>query len=640
MIATTDRVGMVKQVREPFSDKERVYDRTAGYADEIHFKITSNSVQKDIEELQAGAIDAIGYFPMIAYYSSPDSYELLVNQLLADPDIEMFQTGRFGFGHLTFNCDKYPTNYTELRVAFAHALDKEEIQVKALYGESRPLDSPVPPSLGKWSLDNQEWSREHNYYDPDPVKGNQILDAHDWDDREGDSWREDPFGNPVEVEILDSAEHPITEMIALIAQKAFTSIGIKSVINLVGFDVLTQRVDQEDFSLYFAAQVWGDFTVPFNLGAFHSVKEPIDQWFSHNKPNFSNTTYDALVDTMFESYNLTEVEQACWDAQKILWYEQPLVPVYMDIYRSFYRTYSWTGWVNDYYPWSGPVHWSFVKTHLKPAIGAIYGEQYENWKQGGQLTISFGNQPSTNSLLGFNPILGLIYDNYMLFTPSPSHPFCPSLAKDWLIEELDPTNPMGNAREGDKQKITLYLHEGLDFHDGHPLTTEDVAYSFELVNVSCKDTDFWKVQRNYDIITHIEMVNSTVIEIYFDRDGLFNLHLIHIIVWPKHIWKPIADAGNALTWDNPEPIGSGPYKWKKIVPGVSVVLERNDDYFYNPRNYQWINESVTTTTTTTTSEETTTSTTPPPATPGFEVVMMIATVITLASFVYWRKKRI
>ncbi|MHA1451197.1 MAG: ABC transporter substrate-binding protein [Candidatus Hodarchaeales archaeon] len=185
------------------------------------------------------------------------------------------------------------------------------------------------------------------------------------------------------------------------------------------------------------------------------------------------------------------------------------------------------------------------------------------------------------------------------------------------------------------QKITYYLHDGYEWHDGQPLTSEDVAFSYQLINESNSPS----LTDSVDPVTHVETPNATTVEIFCDVGGLFTFHRTSVPIFPKHIWESVS---NPLTWSNPDPVGSGPYKWRSRTPGELVVLERNDDYFYNPRNYEYPSQEGTTTTTTTTdsgvtettSESTTTTTT---NTPGFELFVVFSGFAVIA--IIDRKRR-
>ncbi|MHA1450318.1 MAG: ABC transporter substrate-binding protein, partial [Candidatus Hodarchaeales archaeon] len=259
--------------------------------------------------------------------------------------------------------------------------------------------------------------------------------------------------------------------------------------------------------------------------------------------------------------------------------------------------------------------WSFLKVHLKEGFGS--GADFDNYKQGGRFTVSLPEQMESTNILNSNSAythmtLNLVYDGLYKYNPY-SLEDCAWLATDWLVEEVDPANLAATpgAVEGDLTKITYHLrNETILWHDGQELTSEDVAYSYTLVNESNSPVYLTAVQD----VTHVEIPDAKTVEIFCKIGGLFTLHRTSLPVFPKHIWEPIS---NPLTWSNSDPVGSGPYKWKSRTPGELVVLERNDGFIYNPRNYggspvtTTTSSSISTATTTTTTTTTTTANNPP-----------------------------
>jgi ABC-type transport system substrate-binding protein len=563
IIFSTSRVGGNLPVKEPFSDKERNYDPTAGHADELYFQAIIDTEQQ-ILALQNGKIDMIGNYDL-------KLDPVVIEQLQVDKNIEINHTIKQETGLFLFNCRAVPT---ELRQAFAHALDKKKFQIKAWAGYSSAVDSLLGQSQGNWSLDNQDWWTK-NYQDPDPIKGNELLDDLGWNDTDNDGWRENPKGRQYVFTIRVSSliEGSIdSDIIVSAAIEAFESIDIKA----KKFNSISLGREP---SVYFYA--WDLAPGPISLESL--MTDPLGYYPSsnwNNPPNnfhWSNATYDQLVETMLSSSDRSTVEQACWDAQVILWHEQPVVPVYQEFLFSAYRKDPWTGWVNT--RGKGVYnHWTLRKAHVKQDYGSGMGDQYEKWQQGGRLNIPIPIPMNTKSL---DTIYDLVYDCLFKTNPYTLEKCTGGVAKDWLIEELNDSDPNFSnnyplAWTGDKQRIIYWLHEGIKFHDGRSLTAEDVAFSYEFIKESN-----W-----LDPITHVEVVNSTTIEIYCNTASLFNMVLwANWPVRPKHVWK---DVSTPLTWENSQQIGSGPYKWKSRTPtGDIVILERNDDYFYNPRNYRY-----------------------------------------------------
>lgn len=117
------------------------------------------------------------------------------------------------------------------------------------------------------------------------------------------------------------------------------------------------------------------------------------------------------------------------------------------------------------------------------------------------------------------------------------------------------------------------LRSGVKFHNGDPLTSEDVKFTFE--RVAADET--LQVQPYYEQIKEIKVID----ELNFDfiTDG--PLPTLKTLTTFSGSWilpkKYIEDNG----WDYflKHPIGSGPYKFKEWIRDDRVVLEAFDDYF-------------------------------------------------------------
>ena len=117
------------------------------------------------------------------------------------------------------------------------------------------------------------------------------------------------------------------------------------------------------------------------------------------------------------------------------------------------------------------------------------------------------------------------------------------------------------------------------WHDGKPVTPEDVIFSFETSKNSSPRARFY-----YQHIVKAEKVGDHDVKFFFDSPGNRELPLItgQLNVLPKHWWEGTDAQGRkrdvtATTLE--PPLGSGPYRIKDFVAGRSLVLERVKDYW-------------------------------------------------------------
>jgi microcin C transport system substrate-binding protein len=117
------------------------------------------------------------------------------------------------------------------------------------------------------------------------------------------------------------------------------------------------------------------------------------------------------------------------------------------------------------------------------------------------------------------------------------------------------------------------------FHDGHPVTVEDVIFSFEAFKAN---SPFYSAY--YRHVAKIDKTGEREVTFTFDMPG--NRELPQIIgqlnVLPKHWWEGTDDAGKkrditATTLE--QLLGNGAYRIKEFVAGRSIVYERVKDYW-------------------------------------------------------------
>ncbi|WP_245477282.1 extracellular solute-binding protein [Bradyrhizobium guangzhouense] len=127
--------------------------------------------------------------------------------------------------------------------------------------------------------------------------------------------------------------------------------------------------------------------------------------------------------------------------------------------------------------------------------------------------------------------------------------------------------------------VTYRLRKEARWHDGKPVTPEDVIFSLEsLKKLSPMYASY------YRHVTKVEKSGERDVKFTFDAPGNRELPTIvgELTVLPKHWWEGTDAQGrkrdiSATTLE--PPLGSGPYKIKEFVPGRSIKLERVKDYW-------------------------------------------------------------
>ncbi|MDQ8726999.1 extracellular solute-binding protein [Bradyrhizobium sp. LHD-71] len=126
---------------------------------------------------------------------------------------------------------------------------------------------------------------------------------------------------------------------------------------------------------------------------------------------------------------------------------------------------------------------------------------------------------------------------------------------------------------------TYRLRQEARWHDGKPVTAEDVIFSLEqLKKLSPRYASY------YNHVVKAEKVGDRDVKFTFDQPGNRELPVIvgQLMVLPKHWWEGTDKEGRkrdiSQTTLEP-PLGSGPYRVKDFSPGRSLTLERVKDHW-------------------------------------------------------------
>jgi microcin C transport system substrate-binding protein len=124
----------------------------------------------------------------------------------------------------------------------------------------------------------------------------------------------------------------------------------------------------------------------------------------------------------------------------------------------------------------------------------------------------------------------------------------------------------------DRLHATFHLNPKARWHDGEPITAEDVVFSLE--TLKAKGHPSYRVL--YKPIT-VKKIDAHTIEFTFADAAQHELPVIaaSLPVLPKHYFEKVPFDKTTLT----PPLGSGPYKVSEIDPGRRITYTRVKDYW-------------------------------------------------------------
>jgi peptide/nickel transport system substrate-binding protein len=278
----------------------------------------------------------------------------------------------------------------------------------------------------------------------------------------------------------------------------------------------------------------------------------------YNVAGYISDTYDALADEFAANLDLEARQAAAYEMQSILAKDVPQPPMFKLQLKNAYNKAKFA--------------------NITPGVGlGVYS--FWNFMNINPLTddkiLTLGQ---TTDIQLLNPLATKTgQDIYML-----KNIYDPLVRLDvdgnvvqWLAEDIN---------EIDGTHIEITIRDDFKFHDGQPLTVEDVKFTF----------DFAKEVNSPTYASHVRAIES--VEITGENTVMFTLTdtyapflsntLSQCLILPEHIWSQVYEekgAEGALTWENSEPIGSGPFVFEYWRPNEEFSLTTNKDYFMQPK---------------------------------------------------------
>ncbi|MCR5507577.1 MAG: ABC transporter substrate-binding protein [Lachnospiraceae bacterium] len=161
--------------------------------------------------------------------------------------------------------------------------------------------------------------------------------------------------------------------------------------------------------------------------------------------------------------------------------------------------------------------------------------------------------PHKAAAAGTREVLFNVFEG--LLKPDVNGDLIPAVAKEYTVSE-------------DGLTYSFILREGVKFHDGSPVTAEDVKYSIEK---SAGMTGEESLIAAFSNISRVDKVSDTQVDIVLkENDVDFPAYLASV----NAAVIPAANAAPDVT-----PIGTGPYKYVSRSPQENIIMQRFDDYW-------------------------------------------------------------
>lgn len=152
-------------------------------------------------------------------------------------------------------------------------------------------------------------------------------------------------------------------------------------------------------------------------------------------------------------------------------------------------------------------------------------------------------------------VLNQVYDTLMHMNPDGTEEPEPRIAESYEISE-------------DGLDYTFKIRQDATFHDGTPVTVEDVVFSIERYKAS----EYQGSQ--IAMMASVEAIDDTTVVCHLDTPyAPFLQGICSPYIFPKAYYEAGEETFAAT------PVGSGPYKFVSRTAGSNIVLEANEDYY-------------------------------------------------------------
>lgn len=205
----------------------------------------------------------------------------------------------------------------------------------------------------------------------------------------------------------------------------------------------------------------------------------------------------------------------------------------------------------------------FTASQLVRAAGAAYGNP--NAPQGGTFSVNLGIEPTT-----LNPITGTDVPNQEVQT----YTIDSLMDRDPNTYEWIPALAEKVEKSADGKTFTFTLRKNAKWHDGKPVTAEDVKFSLDVIFDPKYNAAH--LRPYYENIEKAEIVDPLTVRFTTKTKYFKNFEVVAgLAILPKHFYGD-ADAGKKK---NKTILGSGPYKLAKYEQGQYILLEKNKEWW-------------------------------------------------------------
>jgi peptide/nickel transport system substrate-binding protein len=279
---------------------------------------------------------------------------------------------------------------------------------------------------------------------------------------------------------------------------------------------------------------------------------------NYNKWGYNNSTVNVLTDAQQVEMDVEKRRDLILSTQQMLFEDVAASPIIHPSMTNAYREDRLDGLVPQLGEGIGSL-WTDLNVRVKSGDGYVKTGMTSALKNLNPISVADSNEFKE---------LRMIYDRLIQVGPDGS--IVPWAATS--IKAMDSTT------------IDIKLRDGMKFHDGKPVTVEDVKFTFDYF-LKWKAPFFISSLEKFKSI-NITGRNTIQIKLVAPHAPLMINFFAQIFIIPKHIWQDIpekAGVDDVLNFPNENPIGSGAFRFDYWDRGKELKVSANKDHFNAPK---------------------------------------------------------
>ncbi|PIZ94648.1 MAG: hypothetical protein COX81_02910 [Candidatus Magasanikbacteria bacterium CG_4_10_14_0_2_um_filter_37_12] len=154
------------------------------------------------------------------------------------------------------------------------------------------------------------------------------------------------------------------------------------------------------------------------------------------------------------------------------------------------------------------------------------------------------------------------------------------LMKYDLKQRLVPDMAVNYELNEDQKTYTFHIKEGMVWHDSKPITAEDIVFTIETIQDELVNSPLILSFKGVEV----KALDEHTVQFKLQEPFSSFLSVLTVGILPKHVWIDVPAEQMRLTQKNLRPIGSGPFKFKKMTKDqsgyiISYELARFEEYY-------------------------------------------------------------